>query len=360
MIDLLNILMNISPAVYLLEVSAVFTLVVISILLFIVYYLREKDHLSKTKARLRSLYSNLISEVSLCETEEEREQVMAQPYVQSIVSKELSKSLGRKILIKELVKSKDSLTGDAAQNLRWLYEKLSLDQDSFQRFSSKKWHVKSSGIQQLAEMGQAKYLVKIYRDTNSKNAFVRTEAQIAVVKLTGFKGLRFLNIVTHPVTQWQQLCLIDQLKETDIEPDKIKAWLLSTNETVVQFALRLIEVYKCFDLHEEAIACLGHKSADIRIQALRAIKEIATEGSFNWLWPHFNRSTKQEQLLLIEIFAELSTIESIRFLKSLHEFADETVQHKANSLLQMMNIGNENENDPSLTYLLSPLQKQVV
>jgi len=360
MIEVLNILLNIAPVAYLLEVSAMFTLIVISILLFIVYYLQEKQRIANAKKHLRHIYSNLISEVSLCETDEEREEVLAQPYVQSIITKELSKNLGKKVLIKELVKSKDSLTGDAAQNLRWLYEKLSLDKESFKRFSSKKWHVKASGIQQLAEMGQAKYLVKIYRDTNSKNAFVRTEAQIAVVKLTGFKGLRFLNIVTHPITQWQQLCLIDQLKETDIDSEKIKIWLLSTNETVVQFALRLIEVYKCYDLHEEAIACLEHKSAMIRTQALRAIKEIATDASFNWLWPHFNRSTKQEQLLLVDIFAELATAESIRFLKSLHEFADETVQHKANALLATMNIEPENKSEQSFTYLLSPLQKQVV
>jgi hypothetical protein len=135
---------------------------------------------------------------------------------------------------------------------------------------------------------------------------------------------------------------------------------LSTNETVVQFALRLIEVYKCYDLHEEAIACLQHKSAATRTLALRAVKEIATDASFNWLWPHFNRSTKQEQLLLVQIFADLATTESVRFLKSLDEFADETVQHKARSLLATMNIGIPNNNNQSLTYLLSPVQKQVV
>ena len=360
MIDLSTILIETPPVVYLLEASGLFTLIVIGIVLFIVYYLQEKKRIAKTKKHLRSVYSNLISEISLCETEEEREEALAQPYMQSIISKWLSSKLGRKVLIKELVKSKDSLTGDAAQNLRWLYEKLSLDQDSFLRFSSKYWHVKASGIQQLAEMGQSKYLVKIYRETNSKNAFVRTEAQIAVVKLTGFKGLRFLNIVSHPITQWQQLCLIDQLKEADIEPQKIKAWLTSSNETVVQFALRLVEVYKCYELHDEVIGCLQHSSADLRLQALRAIKEIADDASFNWLWPHFNRSTKQEQLLLVEIFANLSTVESIRFLKSIRQSADETVQHKVNNLLAMMNIKTENENNPSLTYLLSPLQKQVV
>ena len=357
---LVTILLQQSTAVYLLEVSAAFTLVVIGILFFIAYYLQQKQKLAKTKKILRGIYSNLISEISLCETEEEREEVMAQGYVKDIEAQWLSKKLGRKILIKELVRSKDSLTGDAAQNLRWLYGELSLHIDSFERLSSKQWHVKASGIQQLAEMGQSRYLVKIYRETNSKNAFVRTEAQIAVVKLTGFKGLRFLNVVSHPVTQWQQLCLIDQLSEADIEEDKIKTCLTAKNETVVQFALRLIEVYKCYNLHDEVLVCLQQPSAIIRMQALRALKEIATAASFNWLWPHFNCATKQEQLLMVEIFADLGTLESFRFLKSLNEFADKTIQHKASSLLGTAPISFVSESQQSNTYLLSSLQKQVV
>ena len=360
MIFSLTILMQVSPTNFLLQLTAIFAAIVTSILLFIAFYLQKKSRLAKTKKHLRGVYSDLISEISLCETLEEKEEFLCQPSFQACFRKWLSHPLGRKILIRELVRSKDSLTGDAAQNLRWLYERFALDEDSFRLFQSHQWHFKAKGIQQLAEMQQTKYLVKIYRETNNKNAFVRTEAQIAVVKLTGFKGLRFLNIISHPVTQWQQLCLIDQLKEQEIEADKIRSWLSSRNETVVQFALRLVEIYRCYDLHDEVVTCLCHSSDIVRVQALQAMKEIATEASFNFLWPLYSKCTKQAQLLLIDLFGELGTAECIRFLNSLVNSNDELIRHRVSSILCQLQPPLPAAAASLPTHFLSPFQKKVV
>jgi len=357
-----TILGHLSPTGFLLQLAAIFAAIVAGILLFIAFYLHKKSQLAKTKQYLRGVYSDLISEISLCETTEEKEALLVQPFFQTCFSKWLSHPLGRKVLIKELVRSKDSLTGDAAQNLRWLYERFSLNEDSFRLFQSSQWHFKAMGIQQLAEMQQANYLVKIYRETNNKNAFIRTEAQIAVVKLTGFKGLRFLNITSHPVTQWQQLCLIDQLKEQDIEVNMIRNWLSSKNETVVQFALRLIEIYRCYELHDDVAACLRHVSDVVRLQALRAMKEIASDTSFNFLWPLFSRCTKPEQLLLIDLFGEIGTAECSRFLATLINANDESIRHKATVLLEQLKpmVVKAEEKPTAPTYFLSPVQKKVV
>jgi hypothetical protein len=354
--------MQVAPTDFLLQLAAIFASIVAGILLFIAFYLEEKSRLAKTKKHLRAIYSDLISEISICETVEEKEALLAQPAFQACLKKWLSQPLGRKILIKELVRSTDSFTGDAAQNLRWLYERLSLNEDSFRRFQSGQWHAKAIGIQQLAEMHQAKYLVKIYRETNSKNEFVRTEAQIAVVKLTGFKGLRFLNIINHPVTQWQQLCLIDQLKEQEIEVDMIRTWLSSKNETVVQFALRLVEIYRCYDFHDDVVACLHHSAGIVRLQAIRAIKEIATEASFSFLWPLFSKCATQEQLLLIDLFGELATPECARFLSSLTKSSNNSLRHKATTVLQQGTFLTEPAEEKAglPTYFLSPVQKKVV
>lgn len=358
-----TILVQVSPTGFLLQLAAVFAAIVAGILLFIAFYLRKKSQTAQTKKYLRSIYSDLISEISLCDTPEEKEAVVAQPSFQACLGKWLSHPLGRKVLVKELVRSKDSFTGDAAQNLRWLYERFSLNEDSFRLFQSGQWHFKAMGIQQLAEMQQANYLVKIYRETNNKNAFIRTEAQIAVVKLTGFKGLRFLNIVSHPITQWQQLCLIDQLKEQDIEVDKIRDWLSSKNETVVQFALRLVEIYRCYELHDDVAACLRHSSDVVRTQAIQAIKEIATEASFNFLWPLFSKCTKPEQLMLIDLFGEIGSAECTRFLHSLIDANDESIRHKATVLLEKLKPvlkKTEEEKPTAPTYFLSTVQKKVV
>lgn len=61
-------------------------------------------------------------------------------------------------------------------------------------------------------MDQKNLLTKIYRETNSKNEFVRSEAQIAIIYMTGFNGLRFLDVISYPLTLWQQIKLLEQLR----------------------------------------------------------------------------------------------------------------------------------------------------
>ena len=341
--------METSTTHYLLGTAATFLLLAAGLLLFVLYFLQKQHRRARTKKHLRLLYSDLISEMSLCESESEREEVWARPSTEKIKKTWLTQSFGRKILIKELVKSKDSLTGDAATNLRWLYEKLALDKDSFQRFSSKAWHIKASGIQQLAEMQQAQYLIKIYRETNNRNAFVRSEAQIAVVKLTGFKGLRFLNIVSYPITQWQQLCLLDQLREQDVEPEKIQGWLLSKNDTVVEFALRLTAAFKCYALHPAVNDCLQHSSPVIREQALLALQEIYSEDTTPILLNIFPSCTKTEQWLVIKILLNNADKNGIRLLLSLLAQQNEEMQQFARLAVQehhpdlLNNPGKEKE-----------------
>lgn len=356
---------TIIPYSFLLNAAFVFTLIVISILLFIVLFLYRHGRRQQRKTQLRTLFNDLIAEITVCESEEELQNTLQQ--FSGTHNRLLAKPFPRKILIREVVKTKDSLSGGAAQNLRWLYETLELDKDTLQRFLSKKWHRKACAIQHFAEMQQEKYLVKIYREINSKNTFIRTEAQIAVVKLTGFKGLRFLNIVSYPVSQWQQLSLISQLQEGDIEEEKIKPWLLSTNETVVEFALRLVQVYRCFDLHDDVLASLLHPAESVRLQALHALKEISNPSTTPALLQHFPVAGKQEQLLILDLLLTLETgNREVCFLTSLLKHQDEAIRYSAMYAIQQLSpawsshIVRRMKDHPSFTYIFSSLKREAV
>lgn len=353
------------PYHVLLRVSFVFALIVVSMLLFIAFFMSQRRELAHKKQQLRSVFSDLIAEITLCETEEERSEALTD--FQKKHGRLLIKKFSRKVLTREIVKTKDSISGGAAQNLNWLYQTLSLDKDTYQRFLSKKWHRKASAIQHLAEMQQEKYLVRIYRETNNKNHFIRTEAQIAVVKLTGFKGLRFLQIVSHPISQWQQLSLISQLKEGEIEEEKIKSWLQSQNATVVEFSLRLVGVYKCFTLHNDVIATLQHPSETVRLQALQALAEICDETTSTQLIRHFSQATKQEQLLILDMMPSLEVGSGdVGFLSSLVQHKDEAIRHCAMQAIQQISpgwsavINRQMQNNTSNTYILSNPPKKAV
>ncbi|MBB1284443.1 hypothetical protein HRH25_08675 [Flavisolibacter sp. BT320] len=353
------------PYQYLLATAFVFATVVMIMLLFILLFLRQYHSRQKRKVQLRSLFSDLIAGIAICESEEECKETLQQ-FLDSQKPR-LKKHFTRKILIREIVKTKDSVSGIAAENLQWLYETLELDNDSLHRFRSGQWFRKASAIQHLAEMQQSKHLVKIYRETNNANPFIRTEAQIAVVKLTGFKGLRFLNIVTYPITQWQQLSLINHLQQSEPDAVQIRPWLSSDNDTVVEFALRLVTIYKCYELYNEVIACLEHASSMVRLQALQASKEIYEETTLPTLLHHFGSATKEEQLTILDLLPEVGAgAGEISFLTSLLHYKDESIRYHAMQLIQKISPSWSSQvllqvkDNPSFTSILPLLQKQAV
>ena len=359
------LLESIVPYTVLINAALVFAFVVVGILLFILLYLFRHSRQQKRKVHLQQLFSDLIAGIVICESEEECNDTL-QPFLTQH-QRMVKKPLVRKILIKEIVRTKDSISGQAAENLRWLYETLTLDRDTLQRFSGTQWYRKASAIQHLAEMQQNKYLQKIYRETNNPNTYIRTEAQVAVVKLTGFKGLRFLNIVSYPVSQWQQLSLISQLQEGEIELDKINRWLQSKNETVVEFALRLVEIYKCYELHDVVLQSLRHCSATVRLQALQAVREIYTEATPALLVQHFDGAGREEQLRILDMLLDIEAGSSeVGFLTSLLQHPDEAIRFRAMRGIQQLSpawsarVIRQVKDLPSFTYILSSLTKQAV
>lgn len=353
------------PYMWVLDAAFCFALVVVGMFLFILCFLYRSQRKARHKTELRKLFSDLIAETVICDTPEEVKETLQQFLAANKAL--LDKAFPRKILTREIVKTKDSISGKSAANLCTLFEELSLDKDTFAHFGSSQWHRKASAIQRLAEMQQTKYLLKIYRETNNQNSLVRTEAQIAVVKLTGFKGLRFLNIVSHPVSQWQQLSLINQLQEGEAEEDKIKAWLLSKNETVVEFALRLVEIYKCFGLHNEAATCLQHSSAVVRTQALHALKEIGDDTTATFLLQAFPTVTKAEQITILEMLADTATGRNVlTFLTSLLKNDDKAIRLRAVQAIQKISpawssvVIRQIQENPQFTHILPVLQKEAV
>lgn len=356
---------SIMPYTFLLNAAVFFAVVVGGMLLFIAFYLVSNHQKQLKKKKLCDLFSDLIAETTICESEEERRTTLHRFLSENTAV--IRRSFARRVLVWEIVRTKENISGGAAENLRWLYETLDLDRDTLKLFSSDKWHRKACAIQHLAAMQQNKHLVKIYRETNNKNSLIRTEAQIAVVKLTGFKGLRFLSIVSHPVSQWQQLALISQLQEGEIEEDNIGHWLHSKNDSVVEFALRLIEVYKCYTLHPAVVKTLQHPSLMIRLQALQALKEINNGTTLPTILYHFTAACKEEQIRMLDMLQEIGAgIREIHFLTTLLQHQDEAIRYRAIHLIQQISPAWSNviirriKGNPSFTYILSSLAKKAV
>ena len=323
------------PYWYLVDVSAVFFALVLLLQFFFVFYLLRYLSRQDKKRHLVRVYSNVISEIILCDTEAELVQVMRQSYVEHICRRWLSGKQGRKVLLDEIVRSHKNISGAGAANLVWLYQYLSFDQDSLAKLASKKWHLKAKAMQELSEMGQKKYLSRIYKLTNSQNRYLRTEAQVAIVRLSGFEGLRFLNIISLPLTQWQQLCLLRELPAAAVyQPSKLSGWLSSNNATVAEFSLRLIQKYGAMEMHDAVARMLQHPSQKVRRQAVETISEMAQESTPCILLEHFGSCGDEEKIAVIKALRKMEAPLSIPFLKGLLKEENRLLQKIGTDLIR--------------------------
>ncbi|MGN6180407.1 MAG: HEAT repeat domain-containing protein, partial [Mucilaginibacter sp.] len=214
----------------------------------------------------------------------------------------------KKLLTDKLISAKKNISGSAAKGLKLLYLQLNLHHFAVTQLASYKWHVKAQAIQELAEMEMREHIAKIYRLTNNANELVRMEAQIAVVKLLGFEGLRFLDVVRYPITEWQQIRLLHELSFIPAENfSGIAQWLKSDNKTVVAFALKLARNYHRFELYEDMCICLADPDSDVRLQAITTLGELYGDNTSDLLAGRLPIEDTKHRLALLKVLKNIAT-----------------------------------------------------
>lgn len=292
----------------LIELMYFFLAVIVMVVAFIAFYLFRRAQRSAGRKQLRGLYSDQISLLAVCEEEADLGQIIKEILVSLQAKGLLEGSFSRNVLIKELVTAAKSMSGVAKQNIGSFYTAAGLDSVTIKQLRSGAWHVKARAIQTLAHLDQKQHIAKVYRHTNNRNELIRSEARVAVVKLTGFDGLRFLDVISYPLTEWEQLCLVHELSENH-RPDfkKIPDWLHSDNDSVVEFALRLVESYRIFEMHGDVAFCLAHQQPGIRKKAVEAIRAINQPQTAGLLAAQLMRDDEEVQLVVLEALGEVGS-----------------------------------------------------
>lgn len=255
----------------------------------------------------------------------------------------LQNSKFRQYVINELVQVKKNLSGSSGLNLKKLYELLKLDKHSFEKLHNVKWHIKAKGIEELGIMEQTKYAREIFWITNNKNEQVRNAAQAALINFYGFSGLHFLNVTEYPVSQWQQIQLLNKLN--DVKPDHfydIKKWLQSPNESVKVFALKLAIFYNCQDVYKDVIDCLQSPDLQVKLNALKYLKKMPQEDTPDHIINNYAFENKAYKLTVIHALEDIGNEEQISFLlKKLHDKDDDIKAAAAKSLSSIHPLGTE-------------------
>lgn len=246
----------------------------------------------------------------------------------------------RQFITDNLINFKKSVAGHLSDSVVRLYEQSGLKKDSEARMKSLRWHLRSKGIYELYMMQQRESLSDILDYTNSNNEYVRMEAQTAIVGFDGFKGLIFLNDLHYPLYEWQQIKLLEQLDAFNSEEmPHLPAWLQSSNSYVVQFALKLTEVFQQYRVHQEVVQCLGSDDPKIRHQAIKTLGSIAHEATISILRQQYPAETVANRLEILRQTGINGTEEDIAFLQDKLYEEDDSLKLEAGRAIIAINPG---------------------
>lgn len=288
-------------------VSCVFT-VIISILIIYLKYLRSNLRVNaKTKARYEELFESHL--VTYLYSENEKKDKTVSPEQQLIINELkdfIADPFKRKIVISTLLKLRNEISGEMGESIDTLFIKLGLLRYSLAKLRSKKWDVVALGVRELTQFKIKGIHKIILNNINDSRREVRKEMQLYLVHLYAFKGLDFLNVLETPLSEWDQIQLLEVLQlNNDEQITDIKPWLKSTNDSVVNFTLKLAKVYNQFEAKEELIELLNHKSEEVRINVISALNHLNIFEAKNILKNNFNERGSEEQIAFLKMMENI-------------------------------------------------------
>ncbi len=277
-------------------------------------FLNTSNRIVERKKQLAPIISNFL----FYEDDAPRDEKEAYVNLKIELRELLKNKFTRKILTEILLDLQRDVSGDTRQRIYNLYTDLGLHLDAFKRLKSWRWEAVSQAILELTQMQVEEAYTFIRKFINDRRGVIRKQAQIATVTLKP-EGLEyFMDANKYRISEWQQLKLLDVLKEREAyTPPRFRAWLTSKNRDVVLFALRLIKYYNQNDANSSLIQLIKHKNNQIKSEAISCLKEFGVFEAVEELKSIFWRCSVEVKLLLLDAIGELGNEKDIEFLKTI-------------------------------------------
>lgn len=232
-----------------------------------------KNKRERKGARLQEKYEELIAQILFDE-----DHAKGTPHYDKIINilafKRL-KPLNRKVLIKVLRETHQTMMGEAEIALNHFYKDIGFDTYAISQLGKGKWYRQCEYINQLAQFKVKPAYDKILALTNSKNKVLRMEAQYACISIAGPSGLEFLKTLDQPITEWQQIRILERLKSLErLSIPNFSEWFDTDNLTVKIFLTKLVGRYNQLESAPAILALMDEHDNELRESAIRCLTRL--------------------------------------------------------------------------------------
>ena len=284
-----------------------------------VFFFKNKlSSQGKTIRRKKNNLSPIISEFLFFEENSSKDEKTNYIKLKVEIRQFLKDSFNRRILSEVLLDLGKDVSGKTQESLFALYKELELHKDAYKKINSWRWEKISKGIYELTQMQVQESYGFLIQFINDKRSTIRKQAELATVTLKEEGISHFLDTTTYKISEWQQLKLLEILRnQKDYQPPKFKQWLTSGNKYVVLFSLRLIKHYNQNDAELSIIELVKHKNNQVKQEAIRCIKEFGFAKAGETLKLIFWNSTVDTKIAVLNALAVIGKEKDLPFLKQI-------------------------------------------
>lgn len=281
--------------------SVLFFIIIVLLTIYLKYLRNHLRVNEKTKAKYQEDYETYLVTYLYAGNDDETFSFEQQLIINKL-KEDVTDLFKREIIISTLLKLRNEISGKMGESIDQLFIKLGLLRHSLVKLRDKKWDVIAIGIRELTQFKIKAVRKIIMNNINHPKKEVRKEMQLYLVHVYAFKGLDFLNILETTLSEWDQIQLLEVLQlNSDTQIADIRPWLKSSNDSVVTFTLKLAKVYNQFEVKEELIELLNHKSEDVRINVISALSHLNVLEAKTVLKNNFSERSDEEQIAFLKM-----------------------------------------------------------
>jgi len=319
-------------------VSAVLSTLIILLTVYLKFVRKLLRNKEADSLKFRNEYEALLIEY-LYSGVEEGVISETQKNIIEVLKTHVSTRSKRKVIISVLYKLMNEVSGEVTDALKILYKNTGLMHYALKRMNSKRWHVKAKGIGELTKFKIESVQNEMKKHLTHATREVRKEAHFYFVNLFHFEGLTFLNTIKTPLSEWDQIQILEILQRfNDQEICDIKPWLQSENDTVILFALKLAKVYNQYEVKDILMDLLSHNNKHVRIQTIEVLTHLYGIEAKDVLKANFSELSLEEQISFFGLLEKLVIPDDEPFVEEHLFHKDFEIQLLALKILKSINL----------------------